>query len=65
MKLSRGSLICQIIIKMKLFHDLKDNIFVAGSENDEMFEDAPLDFDPAYPPLEKMNKKSSKGTSSR
>ena len=33
-------------------HDLNDNISVAGSKNDEMFEDAPLGFDPTYLPLE-------------
>lgn len=35
------------------FHVLNDNISVARSENEDMYEDAPLDFDLAYPPLEK------------
>ena len=38
------------------FHEFDDNISVAGTENEEMYEDAPLEFDPAYPPLEKWTK---------
>ena len=38
------------------FHELNDNNSVAGSENEEIYEDAPLDFDPTYPPLEKWTR---------
>ena len=36
-----------------VFHDITDNVSNAGegSETDEIFEDAPLDFDPTYPPM--------------
>ncbi|CAI9304102.1 unnamed protein product [Lactuca saligna] len=35
------------------FHDLNDTMSVVGSETKEMFEDAPLHFDPTYPPMDK------------
>ena len=38
------------------FHEFDDNMSVASTENEEMYEDAPLEFDPAYPPLEKWTK---------
>ena len=36
------------------FHDVTNNISDARgvSEVDDVFEDAPLDFDPAYPPMD-------------
>ncbi|CAI9302019.1 unnamed protein product [Lactuca saligna] len=42
------------------FHDINDVCSIAGSENDEMYEDAPLDFDPAYPRMDKWKKDHSK-----
>ena len=42
-------------IQNDVFHDIPDSVsnVCEGSEPDDMFEDAPLDFDPAYPPLDK------------
>ena len=37
-------------------HNIDDACSIAGSEHDEIFEDAPLDFDPAYPPMEKWTR---------
>ncbi|CAI9271056.1 unnamed protein product [Lactuca saligna] len=38
------------------FHDLNDACSTAGSEHDDLYEDAPLEFDSAYPPMEKWTK---------
>ncbi|CAI9295494.1 unnamed protein product [Lactuca saligna] len=40
------------------FHDINENISNAGegSETEEMFEDSSLDFDPAYPPMDRWIK---------
>ena len=43
------------IIKHKFFM-IQLIISIAGSENDETFEYAPLEFDPAYLPLEKWTR---------
>ncbi|CAI9261149.1 unnamed protein product [Lactuca saligna] len=37
-------------------HNVDDACSNAGSEYDEIFEDAPLEFDPAYPPMEKWTR---------
>ncbi|CAI9287135.1 unnamed protein product [Lactuca saligna] len=37
----------------EICHDLYDNVSVTVSENDELLEDASLDFDLAYPPMDK------------
>ena len=39
-------------------HDVTNNISIAGevSDADDIFEDAPLDFDPAYPPMDKWTR---------
>ncbi|XP_052619531.1 uncharacterized protein LOC111895070 [Lactuca sativa] len=37
-------------------YEVDDNISVAETKNEEVYEDAPLDFDPTYPPLEKWTK---------
>lgn len=56
MKLSRGELNMSNNNQDETFHDLNDIISIDGSENKEMFKDAPLDFDPAYPPMDKWIK---------
>ncbi|CAI9294346.1 unnamed protein product [Lactuca saligna] len=38
------------------YHDVSDVCSIACSDNDELYEDAPLDFDPAYPPMDKWTK---------
>ena len=40
------------------FHDVIDNISIAGegSKADDIFEDVPLVFDPAYPPMDKQTR---------
>ena len=38
------------------FHELNDNFSVTGSENEDMYEDAPLEFNPNFPPLEKWTR---------
>ena len=38
------------------FHDINDNVSFTGSENEEIFEDASLDFDPTYPLMDKWGK---------
>ena len=45
-------------IHSDVFHDIPDNVSNVGegSEPDNMFEDAPLYFDPAYPPLDKWKR---------
>ena len=42
-------------IQTDVFHDMNDIVSNAGkgSETDEMFDDAPLDFDPSYPLMDK------------
>ena len=35
------------------FHDINDACSIAGSEHHELYEDAPLEFDSAYPLIEK------------
>ena len=42
-------------IHTNVFYDILDNLFIAGegSETDETFEDAPFDFDPIYPPMDR------------
>ncbi|XP_052625667.1 uncharacterized protein LOC111890076 [Lactuca sativa] len=37
-------------------YEVDDNISIAETENEEVYEDTPLDFDPAYPPMEKWTK---------
>ncbi|CAI9293888.1 unnamed protein product [Lactuca saligna] len=37
-------------------HNVDDAFSNAGLENDEIYEDAPLEFDPAYPPMEKRTR---------
>ncbi|XP_052625954.1 uncharacterized protein LOC128132971 [Lactuca sativa] len=44
------------ILEEEHFDDAEDACSINGSENDAMFEDAPLDFDPDYPPLEKWTR---------
>ncbi|XP_052621036.1 uncharacterized protein LOC111901200 [Lactuca sativa] len=45
-------------IHTDVFHDIPDNVSNVGEglEPDDMFEDAPLDFNPSYPPLDKWTR---------
>ena len=38
------------------YHDVNDVCSNSGSDNDELYEDARLDFDQAYPPMDKWTK---------
>ena len=53
-----GSLPNTSNIHTDIFHDVIDNMFIAseGSETDETFKDAPLDFGPAYPPMDRWTR---------
>ncbi|CAI9299943.1 unnamed protein product [Lactuca saligna] len=46
-------------------YEIDDNISVVETENDEVYEDAPLNFDRAYPPMEKWTKSHPKEQSQR